>query len=104
MGLLLSTTSCSRNDTKVKKVIEDHLKGQGVKDLVVDMFYTDPNIADKAYTSATITYNFAGADGKLKHEYLGYIMAREGEGWRIERNTSYTKEEQRAATLLAGGK
>ena len=104
MGLLLSAVSCSGNEKKAKNVIQDYLKNQGLNNLVVDFFYTDPNIPDKAYVSATATYNFAGADGKLKREFLGFILAREGGGWRIERSASYTTEQQKAATYLAGGK
>jgi hypothetical protein len=100
----LSTASCSGNEKKVKSVIQEYFKNQGVVDLVVDLFYTDPNVPDKAYASATATYNFAGADGKQKREFMGFIMAREGGGWRIERSTSYTKDQQKAATYLAGGK
>jgi len=103
-GMLGSTVSCSGNEKKARNVIQEYLKNQGVVDLVVDLFYTDPNIPDKAYASATATYNFAGADGKPKREFLGFIMARDAGGWRIERNASYTKEQQRAATFLTGGK
>ena len=102
--LLLSAASCSGNESKVKNVLQDYLKGQGVKELALDLFYPDPKTPDKAYASATITYNFAGADGALKREFLGFFMTREGNGWRVDRITSYTKEETKAATLLAGGK
>lgn len=104
LGLLLSTASCSGNESKAKQALQEYLKGQGVTDLNVDLLYTDPNLPDKAYASATATYNFAGSDGKLKREFLGYILAREGTGWKVERNTSYTTERQKAATYLAGGK
>ena len=104
LGMLLSTVSCSGNDAKAKQALQEHLKGQGVTDLTVDLFYTDPNAPDKAYASATATYSFAGSDGKLKREFLGYILVREGAGWKVERNTSYTTERQKAATYLAGGK
>jgi hypothetical protein len=102
--MLLSTAACSGNEAKAKKALQEHLKGQGVTDLTVDLFYTDPNLPDQAYVSATATYNFAGSDGKLKREFLGYVLAREGSGWKVERNVSYTTERQKAATYLAGGK
>lgn len=104
LGMLLSTVSCSGNEAKAKNALQEHLKGQGVADLTVDLFYTDPNLPDKAYTSATATYNFAGSNGKLKREFLGYVLARDGAGWKVERNVSYTTERQKAATYLAGGK
>jgi len=103
-SLLLSIVGCSVNEKKAKNAIQEYLKNQGVTDLVVDLFYTDPNVPDKAYTSATITYNFAGANGQQKHEYLGFILARDGAGWKIEKGAAYTKDQQKAATFLAGGK
>lgn len=103
-GAAIATVSCSSNESKVKKVLQESLKVHGVTDIVVDLFYTDPNFPDKAYTSATLTYNFATAEGKPQREFSGFVLAREGDGWRIERNVSYTKEPQQAAKYLAGGK
>jgi hypothetical protein len=103
-GAAIATMSCSSNESKVKKLLQESLKVHGVTDVVVDLFYTDPNFPDKAYTSATLTYNFATAAGTPQREFIGYILAREGDGWRIERNVSYTKEPQQAAKYLAGGK
>src|SRR3989442_5575615 len=103
-GTVFATMSCSSNESKVKKTIEESLKPHGVTEIIVDLFYTDPKFPDKAYTSATLTYNFATADGRPQREYLGFILAREGDGWRIEQNTNYTKEKQKAATYLTGGK
>ena len=85
-------------------MLEESLKPHGVTEVIVDLLYTDSNFPDKAYTSATVTYNFATAAGKQQREYLGFILAREGSGWRIERSASYTKEKQQAATYLGGGK
>lgn len=104
MGTVFAMTSCSSNESKAKALIEEHLKNQGMTDLTVDSFFTDPNILGKAYTSATVTYNFASSDGKPQREFLGFILAREGGGWRIERRTGYTKDQQQASKLLAGGK
>ena len=104
LGMLLSTVSCSGNEANAKKAIQEYLKNQGVIELTVDLFYADPNFPDKAYASATTTYNFAGSEGKPKREFLGYILTREGTGWKVERNVSYTTERQKAATYLAGGK
>jgi hypothetical protein len=103
-GLLLSSFGCSGNEKKAKNVIQEYLKGQGVADVVIDSFYTTPDVPDKAYTSATVTYSFAGANGQQKHEYLGFILARDGAGWKIERGAGYTKDQAKAATFIAGGK
>jgi hypothetical protein len=80
------------------------LKNQGVTDLKVDSFFTDPGFPGKAYTSATVTYNFATSRGNPQREFLGFILTQEGNGWRIERNTAYTKDHQQAVKLLGGGK
>lgn len=104
--LLLSTlfaTSCASNESKAKRVIEEYLKGQGVTHMGVDLFYTNPNFPDKAYTSATVTYNFANAEGKPQREFLGFILTRAGNEWRMERISGYTKEIREAAGYLAGG-
>ena len=104
MGTVFSTTSCSSNEAKAKKVIQEYLKNQGVTDLHMDSFFTNPNFPGKAYTSATVTYNFASSGGNAQREFLGFILTQEGNGWRIERTTSYTKDKEQAATFLSGGK
>ena len=103
-GTVLLTTSCSSNESKAKVVIQEFMKNQGVTDLNVDSFFTDPSLPGKAYSSATVTYNFASSGGNAQREFLGFIMEKEGSGWRIERTTSYTKDKQQAIKLLAGGK
>ena len=100
----IATVSCTSNESRVKRLLQESLKPHGVTDVVVDLFYTDPNFPDKAYTSATLTYNFATAEGTPQREFIGYVLAREGDGWRIERSTGYTKESRQAAQYLAGGK
>jgi hypothetical protein len=104
IGTVLATVSCSSNESQAKKVLEAYLKPLGVTEIIVDLFYTDANYPNKAYTSTTVTYNFASAEGTPQREYLGFILVREGDAWRIERNASYTKEKQQAAIYLAGGK
>ena len=100
----LCTMSCASNESKVKKLLEESLKRHGVREVVVDLFHTDPAFPAKAYTSATVTYNFATAEGKPQREFLGFVLGREGDGWRIEQNVSYTKDPKQASIYLAGGK
>lgn len=104
MGTVLATASCSTNESKAKKAIQEYMKNQGIKDLTMDSFFPDPNSPAKAYASATVTYNFASSGGNPQREFLGFIMAKEGDGWRIERSAGYTKEQQQAAKFLAGTK
>jgi hypothetical protein len=103
LGVLL-LTSCSSNEAKAKKLIQEYMKNQGITDLQVDSFFTDSNIPGKAYTSATVTYNFASSGGNPQREFLGFILAKEGSGWRIERTATYTKTQEQASKFLAGGK
>ena len=104
LSTLLWMASCANNEGKAKKAVEEYLKNQGATKVVMDLFYTDKNYPDKAYTSATITYNFASSSGNPQREFLGFILARDGDGWRIEKNASYTKEQDQAARYLAGSK
>ena len=80
------------------------MKNQGVTDLKLDSFFTDPSMPGKAYASATVTYNFASSAGNPQREFLGFILTQEGDGWRIEKTTGYTKDQPQAVKLLAGGK
>ena len=100
----LLNTSCASNESKAKAAVTEHLVGQGVTDIKVDLFCPDKNAPDRAYTSVTVTYNFMSSSGNPQHDYMGFILTRADKGWRVERNTSYTKEEQKAAVYLAGGK
>jgi hypothetical protein len=102
LGTVLLLSSCSSNESKAKKAIQEYLKNQGVTDLTVDSFVTSPNVPGKAYTSATVTYNFATSDGRPQREFLGFILAQEGSGWRIERGTGYTKDEELAIKYMQG--
>jgi hypothetical protein len=104
LGTVFATTSCSTNESKAKKVIREYMKNQGITDLTLDSFFTDPNFPGKAYTSATVTYNFASSGGNRQREFLGFVLTQEGNGWRIERTTSYTKDPKQAAKFLAGRK
>lgn len=104
LGTVFLTVSCTSNESKAKALIQDYMKNQGITDLKVDSFVTDPSVPGKAYTSATVTYNFASSGGNAQREFLGFILSQEGGGWRIERIASYTKDQQQAAKLLAGGK
>jgi len=101
---VFATSACSSNESKAKKLIQEHMKGQGITDLQVDSFFISKDLPGKAYTSATVTYNFASSGGNPQREFLGFILEREGSGWRIERTAGYTKDEQQAAKFLAGGK
>ncbi len=96
--------ACSRTDSSITKVVEDHAKTNGAKEVVTDLVYRDPNSSDKAYVSATITHNYADAQGNFQREFLGFILQNDGKEWKINRNATYTKDEKKAQQLLAGQK
>ena|SRR6185503_13391664 len=97
---------CSSDKSKAKVLIAEYMKGQGVTDITIDVFHTSSNYPGKAYTSATIIYNFASSDGKPQREFLGFVLNRVGNDWQIEKNSRYTAEENQAEMFLApsGGK
>src|SRR6266496_4164972 len=89
VGALAATTSCTSNESKAKKAIQEYMKNQGITDIVLDSFFPDPNSPSRAYASATVTYNFATSAGNSQREFLGFILTKEGAGWRIEHSTGY---------------
>jgi galactitol-specific phosphotransferase system IIB component len=101
---LLCGTSCASKETRAQKAVEEFLKNQGLRDLKVDMVHTSKEYPDKAYISVTVTYNYATSDGTFQREMLGYILNKNGQDYSVEKPTSYTKDEQKAETLIAGKK
>lgn len=101
---LLINLSCASRETKARKAVEEYLKNQGLRDLNVDMFHTSKDIPDKAYISVTVTHSYATSDGSFQREMLGYILNKNGQGYSVDKPASYTKDEERAETLLAGKK
>jgi len=101
---LAFATACSSNKAKAREVILDSLKDLNVRELKVDSFYTDSKYPNLAYASATVIHNFAGPSGEPQREYLGYILRRDGEGWKIQKLTAYTEDEDKARVFLGGGK
>src|SRR5690348_3546503 len=96
--------ACSSRQEKARKAVEDYLKPQGVRELVVDYFHPAKTIPDKAYIAVTITYNQGSSSGEFQKEHNGYILKQDGANWQVEKNTSYTSDQDRAERLLAGEK
>ena len=101
---VLVAASCSSQERKAKKTIEDYLKNYGAREVKMQSFYTSRDFPDKAYASIIVTYNFADSTGKLQTEHIGYILRREGDGWTIDKSTIYTTDEKKANDYLAGRK
>lgn len=101
---LVAAISCASRETRAQKAVEEYLKNQGLRDLKVDMVHTSKDYPDKAYISVTVTYNYATSDGSFQREMLGYILNKNGQDYSVEKPASYTKDEQKAETYLAGKK
>lgn len=96
--------ACSSRQEKARKAVEEYLKNQGVRELVVDYFHPANNLPDKAYIAVTITYNQGSSSGEFQKERNGYILKQDGPNWQVERNTAHTTDQDRAERLLAGEK
>jgi hypothetical protein len=97
-----SNTACKKSSQAIPQSLDNYLKSNGVVDIQVDYEYSLPSIPDKKYLAVTATYNFSTAEGKPQKEYLGYILKLVDNDWKIDRNTTYTKTEQKAKDLLSG--
>jgi hypothetical protein len=102
LSLVLMTASCSADKTKAKALINEYLVNQGATDVVIDIFHRGQTQRDKAYTSATVTYSFASSEGKPQKEYLGFVLNQSASGWRIERNSTYTTDDNVAEQIIEG--
>jgi hypothetical protein len=94
--------ACGREQARALKPIEEYLKGLGAREVKADLFLLDKGNPSRAYMSVAITYNFANSKGEPQKEYLGFILKKEGDHWKIEKNVSYTTDERGAEVILAG--
>lgn len=95
--------ACS-SSSEAEKTLVEYLKARGVKDVAIDILTNPPDNADRAYIAATLTHNFATAEGKPQKEYKGYILTRSEGKWIVEGTTKYTKDTNKALEYLAGSK
>jgi len=103
-GLALALAACTSTQSSAEKVAEEYLKIRGIREVAFDLFYSDPNIPDKAYVSVTATHGFLSSEGKTQQEFLGLILKREGEDWQVEKITAYTKDKTQAGMILTDKK
>ncbi|MFL6214269.1 MAG: hypothetical protein ACJ74J_10310 [Blastocatellia bacterium] len=102
--LVALISACSSRQERARKAVEENLKNNGVRELIVDYFHPANSMPDKAYIAVTVTYNQGTSSGEFQKEYLGYILKQDGQNWQVEKNTFYTKDKDRAESALAGGK
>jgi hypothetical protein len=103
-GLALASGACRSTQSSAEKVAEEYLKIRGIREVAFDLFYSDPNIPDRAYVSVTATHGFLSSEGKTQQEFLGLILKREGEDWQVEKITAYTKDKNQAGIILTDKK
>ena len=102
--LVALASACSSRQEKARKAVEEYLKNQGTREVVVDYFHPAKTMPDKAYIAVTITYNQGSSSGEFQKEHNGYILKQDGANWQVEKNTSYATDPDRAERLLAGEK
>lgn len=100
--IVLLSVSCKKNDQEIPKSLQEYLKNQGIQETVMDLDYSPVDIPDRKYISLTVTYNFSSSDGKPQKELLGFILKKDGNEWKIDRSTAYTKSDKKAKELLSG--
>lgn len=100
----LITQSCSRESSQAEAALVEYLKARGVKEVEVDLFTDAKNNGNKAYISATLTHQFATAEGTPQKEYMGYILSKTDGKWVVERSERYTKDKDQAIRYLSGSK
>jgi hypothetical protein len=52
----------------------------------------------------TGTWGFADSSGNPQKEFYGFIMLRDGSGWKIAQPAAYTQDKEKAQVYLGGGK
>ena len=101
---LTTLTSCSAQEKNAFKPVEDYLKKMGAREVKAGMFVTRPDFPDHAYLSVVATWNFANSKGEPQKESLGYLLKKEGESWRMERNVPFTEDRAKAREFIEGKK
>jgi hypothetical protein len=103
---LLALVSCSEDQKKAAQAADTYLKGVGLKETKLDLFCTSPSVPDKAYVAMTGTWGFADKSGNPQKEFFGFIVLRDGSGWKIDQDhpAAYTQEKEKALVYLGGGK
>lgn len=101
---LLPCMACNADQNRAEESVAQHLKQTGVRDVKLDLFLQAADSPDRAYVSVTATHPFANSDGSFQKEYLGFIVRKQGEEWKVDKNVSYTTDRETARSLLLGRK
>ena len=102
--MLATMASCSVTDKQAVKSVDDYLRKVGARDVKPGIFVTRQDFPDRAYLGVVATWNFTDPKGEPQKESLGYILKKDGETWRIEKNVQFTDDKARARELIEGRK
>ncbi|HXG90761.1 MAG TPA: hypothetical protein VNN73_00130 [Blastocatellia bacterium] len=90
------------------QAVEQYLKATDpeLTDLKIVMFHTNPKYPDKAYISVSGVRGFATAGGSQQPDYRGFVLIKEGDGWKVAEgnNPHFTDQPEVADRILGGGK
>src|SRR5215813_6383173 len=102
---VLVLSACNTEGKRAMEVLDRNLKALGVKKTEMSLFVVDPASPERAYISLIATWNFANSAGQPQKENLGYIVKKDGEAWKIEKEgLRYTDDKSSAIAMLRGGK
>jgi hypothetical protein len=108
VALSLFAASCKSQEQQAFQAVEQHIKATDpdLRDVKLVLFHTSASIPDKAYVSVSGTRGFASGGGTAQSDYRGFILAKDGSGWKVdqERNIKFTKNPEDADRYLAGRK
>jgi hypothetical protein len=101
---LLPSLGCNADQNRAEESVAQHLKQTGVRDVKLDLFLQAADSPDRAYVSVTATHPFANSEGNLQKEFLGFIVRKQGQEWKVDKNVAYTTDKDTARSLLLGRK
>ena len=100
--------ACKSQETKAFEFVAEHLKATDpdFKDPKLELFHTNSSAPDKAYIAVSGTRGFVSGSSKLQPDFRGFLLLRDGDGWRIApgKTVRYTTEPTEADKILAGQK
>jgi hypothetical protein len=99
---IIALPGCNRQKSRVKASLDQYLKPYKLHDIQYQTYATDPAYPDRAYFSAIITWNHADRRGNLEKEYMGYLLDRDGNDWKVEKTMPYTQDQSEAVKYLSG--
>jgi hypothetical protein len=103
LSLLVALSGCNRQKSKAEAAVTQYAKAFGARDVKFGTFATDGHIPDKAYLSATVTYNAADRHGNFQSERVGFVLDRDGDNWKVEpKSLRYTEDKAQAIEYLSG--